>query len=259
MVILHEHPLSPYAQKVKIALYEKSIPFETQLPDIVGGNVGTFAALNPRLEVPTLLDGDVAVFDSTIILEYLEDRWPTPALLPKSPADRARVRMIEDVCDTYYEAINWALLEVRAFGRATGALAERLAARAAEQTTGVNAWLERKLGGAPYFNGDAFGWGDLAVVPALGGATMNGNGPAPGSALAAWFGRVRGRPSVGQTLKAAQDSLGGFQMLPQLVESGVFKREYRDHRLEWMMRSGGAEIVLEGMRKGNIRFSTEPS
>jgi glutathione S-transferase len=259
MIILHEHPLSPYAQKVKIALFEKDVPFQTQLPDIVGGNLGEFAALNPRLEVPTLLDGDVAVFDSTIILEYIEDRWPTPALLPKSPADRARVRMVEEVCDTYYEAINWALLEIRAFGRASGALAERLTTRAAEQTAGVNAWLEGKLGGRPYFNGEAFGWGDLAVVPAIGGATMNGNAPAPGSALAAWFARVQARPSVVQTLQAAQDSLGGFEMLPQLIESGLFKREYRDHRLEWMMRSGGAEIVLEGMRKGNIRFSTEPS
>ena len=38
-------------------------------------------------------------------------------------------------------------------------------------------------------------------------------------------------------------------MLPQLVESGQFKREYRDHRLEWMLRSGGVDIVLEGMQQ----------
>ena len=260
MVTLHEHPLSPYAQKVKIALYEKGVAFETQLPDIVGGgNLEEFAALNPRLEVPTLIDGETVVFDSTVILEYIEDRWPTPPLLPKSPADRARVRMIEDVCDTYYEAINWALMEVRAFRRASGALADRLCARATEQTTGINAWLERKLGAGPWFNGDTFGWGDLAVVPAIAGASLNGNPPPAGSRLAAWFARAQERPSVVQTLTAAQDSLGGFEMLPQLVESGLFKREYRDHRLEWMMRSGGAEIVLEGMRKGNIRFSTEPS
>ncbi len=260
MITLHEHPLSPYAQKVKIALYEKGVAFDSQLPDIVGGsNLEQFSTLNPRLEVPTLIDGETAVFDSTVILEYIEDRWPTPALLPKGPTDRARVRMIEEVCDTYYEAINWALMEVRAFRRATGALAERLCSRAAEQTAGINAWLERKLGPGPYFNGAAFGWGDLSVLPAVAGATLNGNGPGAGSALATWFARVQDRPSVAQTMKAAQESLAGFEMLPQLIESGLFKREYRDHRLEWMMRSGGAEIVLEGMRKGNIRFSTEPS
>ena len=51
--------------------------------------------------------------------------------------------------------------------------------------------------------------------------------------------------------------MAGFEMLPQLVASGQFRREYRDHRLEWMLRSGGVDIVLDGMRKGNIRFSHE--
>jgi glutathione S-transferase/RNA polymerase-associated protein len=41
------------------------------------------------------------------------------------------------------------------------------------------------------------------------------------------------------------------------VEQGLFVREYRDHRLEWMLRSGGRQIVLDGMTKGNIRFSVE--
>ena len=41
------------------------------------------------------------------------------------------------------------------------------------------------------------------------------------------------------------------------VKAGLFKREYRDHRLEWMMRSGGAEIVRAGMAGGTIRFSNE--
>ena len=44
-----------------------------------------------------------------------------------------------------------------------------------------------------------------------------------------------------------------------LVAKGLFKREYRDHRLEWMLRSGGVEIVLAGMAKNNIRFSHEPT
>ena len=46
-------------------------------------------------------------------------------------------------------------------------------------------------------------------------------------------------------------------MLPELVRSGHFVREYRDHRLEWMLRSGGLEIVVEGMQRKNIRFSHE--
>jgi glutathione S-transferase/RNA polymerase-associated protein len=257
MVLLYEHPLSPYAQKVKIALAEKGIAFECRLPDFMSGQDPDFAAANPRLEVPALVDGDTRVFDSTIILEYLEDRWPTPPLLPATPAERARVRMLEELCDTYYEAISWAAMEIRVFRRATGEVAERLLARGAEQVTGVNRYLERQLGNAPWFNGASFGWGDLSVVPYVHGAAVTGNTPPAGSRLAAWLDRARARPSVSATFQAAAESMQGFEMIPQLIESGLFKREYRDHRLEWMMRSGGTDIVLDGMRRGNIRFSAE--
>ena len=257
MVVLHEHPLSPYAQKVKIALGEKNVAFESRLPDLLGGNLGEFAAINPRLEVPALVDGDVAVFDSTIILEYLEDRFPAPPLLPASPADRARVRMLEELCDTYYEAINWAVFEIRVFQRATGALADQLESRVAAQRAGCNAYLDRALGSRQYFNGDAFGWGDLCVLPFVNAAALTGSPPAAGSNLAGWLQRVITRPSVVATFEASAQSMSGFEMLPQLVASGHFRREYRDHRLEWMLRSGGADIVLDGVRKGNIRFSHE--
>ena len=43
-----------------------------------------------------------------------------------------------------------------------------------------------------------------------------------------------------------------------IVDAGLFKRQYRDHRLEWMIRSGGIEVVLKGLEKGNIRFNEEP-
>src|SRR5947207_12725964 len=139
MVKLYEHPLSPYAQKVKIALAEKGVAFEAEIPPLAGGDLGQFRALNPRLEVPTLVDGDTAVFDSTVILEYIEDRWPTPPLLPAPPAERARVRMIEELCDTYYEAIVWAAMEIRVFRRASDEQADRLLMRGARQIAGANA------------------------------------------------------------------------------------------------------------------------
>ena len=86
-VIVYDHPLSPYAQKVKIALLEKGVAFEAPLPEAIGigGAAGDFVTTNPRAEVPALIDGDVRVFDSTIILEYIEDRWPTPALCRPRP------------------------------------------------------------------------------------------------------------------------------------------------------------------------------
>ena len=113
----------------------------------------------------TSRDGEVSVFDSTIILEYLDDAYPDPPMRPASAADRARVRMLEEVMDTHYEAINWGVMEIRAFQRATGDAADRLLARASEQIVGVQAWLARHLGAGAFFGGKTFGWADCAVAP----------------------------------------------------------------------------------------------
>jgi len=261
MIRLYDHPLSPYGQKVKIALREKGLTFETISPGGLGagGAAGDFVAANPRAEVPTLVDGEVSVFDSTLILEYLEDAYPTPALLPKGAAERARVRAIEEVMDTHFEAINWGLSELRWFKRAEGDEAKAIEAAAARQLAGFHTWLERQLGDRDWFNGATFGWGDLAVVPFLNGATGQGHPPPAGSKLAAWLARANARPSVVDTVAeiAAMARGAGMTNVAELVEKGLFKREYRDHRLEWMIKSGGIEVVVKGLARDNIRFSPD--
>ncbi len=260
-VRVFEHPLSPYAQKVKIALAEKGVAFVALTPADIGSGAlaAEFASANPRGEVPVLFDGDLALFDSSVILAYIEERWPTPPLLPVAAADRARVRTLEDVMDTHYEAINWGLGEIFAFGRARGALAQEIAARAKQQTAELQRWLETQLGAQPWFNGSAFGWGDLCVAPFVNGSAAFGNGPAGGTRLADWHARVNQRPSVAAAAaaaqKAAQDSALSLGTFSELVEKGLFKRQYRDHRLEWMIKSGGLQVVLDGLAKHNIRFT----
>jgi glutathione S-transferase/RNA polymerase-associated protein len=261
MIRLYDHPLSPYGQKVKIALREKGVAFETVSPGGLGsgGASGAFAEANPRAEVPTLIDGETAVFDSTVILEYLEDAYPSPPLLPASPADRARVRMIEEVMDTHVEPITWGVSELRWFKRAEGERAKAIEAAAARQLAGFHAWLERQLGERRWFNGETFGWGDLAVAPFLNGAAGQGRPPPEGSNLAAWLDRANARASVADTTAeiAAMARGAALPDVAELVEKGLFKREYRDHRLEWMMKSGGVEVVLKGLERGNIRFTPE--
>jgi glutathione S-transferase/RNA polymerase-associated protein len=260
-ITLYDHPLSPYGQKVKVALREKGLAFETVSPGGLGagGAAGAFVEANPRAEVPALIDGEVRVFDSTIILEYLEDAYPTPPLLPAAAADRARVRMIEEVMDTHFEPINWGLSELRWFKRAEGEQAQALESAAARQTAGFIAWLERQLADREWFNGEAFGWGDLAVVPFLNGAAGHGHGPPEASGLADWLVRANARPSVAETVAeiAAMARSSGMANVAELVEKGLFKREYRDHRLEWMIKSGGVEVVLKGLERDNIRFSPD--
>jgi len=256
-MLLYEAPGSPYAQKIKIALREKSVPFDVEWPDSLGtGRTdGPFGLANPRTQVPMLVDGETRIFDSTIILEYIEESWPEPPLLPRSPAARATARMIEDVCDTQYEAVTWGCGEVTAFGRATGELAETLKAAAARQTAVLQDWLTERLGDAPWFGAEMFGWADAAVAPLLHRSVLNGMGPAPGTTLAAWYQRLLERPSVAATFAEYAAAAARMPAVLDAFRSGAKVREYRDYRLEWMIRSGGMEVVLAGLRDGTIRFS----
>lgn len=254
--LLYEHPLSSYAQKVKIALREKGVAFRAELPEDFGtGRTGTpFAAANPRAEVPVLIDGEARVFESTVIMEYVEERWPDPPLLPREPAARAFARMTEDVCDTQYEAVNWGFGEVLWFRRATGELADRLRAQAAEQTRALQDWLAERLGGADWFGGDRFGWADAAAAPMVNRSVHYGLGPPAGGPLARWHARIKERPSVAETFAEFEGAAARMAAAAETYKTGGRRREYRDHRLEWMVKSGGIEVVLAGLRDDNIRF-----
>jgi hypothetical protein len=97
------------------------------------------------------------------------------------------------------------------------------------------------------------------VVPFLNGSVGQGHPPPAGSKLAAWHARANARPSVSETTAeiAAMARTTGMANVAELVEKGLFKREYRDHRLEWMIKSGGLDVVLKGLERNNIRFSPE--
>ena len=165
--------------------------------------------------------------------------------------------MIVDAMDTHYEAINWGLGEIRFMGRAKGELAAKIEAMAAQQVGAWQRWLTQQLGDAEWFGGATFGWADLSVIPYINGSAGFGLTPAAGSKLAAWAARANARPSVAQTAKEAAASIAGMDAIGELIEKGLFKREYRDHRLEWMIKTGGLQVVLDGLAKDNIRFSPE--
>lgn len=262
-VVLYEQPFSPYAVKCKILLHEKGIAFEARWPEAIAGGAprGAFLAANPRGEVPALIDDGFAVFDSSVICEYIEDKWAEPAFRAASPRERAKARMIEEVMDTQYEAINWAMSELVTFKQSEGEEAAALKARAQGQYDKLFAWLMRELAGREWFGGAAFGWADMAAIPFLNGTARFGMGPAKGSELCRWMERCNARDSL---KRCSGDVQRALEMLAQPGNAAAggrtaeaFRGKYRDHRLEWMLRSGGARIVWDGMEKGKIRFSNE--
>lgn len=260
---LFEHPLSPYVRKLKIVLEHAGIPYERVFVNPLAPDpeaLRSFAAASPRLEVPCVVDDDgTAIFDSTVILEYFEEKWPERSTLPASPAERARVRMLEELCDTELEAVNWGLMEIRFFRRAEGAEADAILAAATQQLRRLWARLDRELDGRPWMNGDRFGRGDAAVYPHVTGSAFFGAPLDPGfTRLATWAARCAEVPAV----KADAEQLGAwmrenFGGSASATQGMPVVRQYRDHRLEWMMKSGGAAVVARGLAAGTIRFQTE--
>ena len=92
-------PISPYVRKVLAVCEIKAVPYRLD-PIVPFFGDDKFSELNPLRRIPIFIDDAVAVSDSTVICEYLEERYPSPALLPTGPADRARARWIEEFADT---------------------------------------------------------------------------------------------------------------------------------------------------------------
>jgi glutathione S-transferase len=91
--------LSPYVRKVLVALEFKRVPYEVD-PIVPFFGDDEFTRLSPLRRVPVLIDDAVTLCDSTVICEYLDERYPDPPLLPPGPAARARARWFEEFADT---------------------------------------------------------------------------------------------------------------------------------------------------------------
>lgn len=104
---LYSGPLSMFGAKAEIAAHEKGldvelimVPFEMKTlyepkhPEVV--------RINPKRQVPVLIDGDLEIFDSTQIFEHFEAVRPVPALWPSDPKARARARLLEHKSDEVY-------------------------------------------------------------------------------------------------------------------------------------------------------------
>jgi len=104
MIKLYTFPPSTNSRKVRIALLEKGLEFERITVDLTKREQKSpeYLQIHPYGQIPALDDEGFVLYDSTIINEYLEDEYPFPALMPKDSEGRARVRMLEDFRDSYF-------------------------------------------------------------------------------------------------------------------------------------------------------------
>jgi glutathione S-transferase len=109
--------LSPYVRKVLACLELKEVDYEIDpMPPFVGNEA--FARVSPLKRVPVLIDEGLVVNDSSVICQYLEDKYPAPSLYPRDIADRARARWLEEYADTRLaDGLIWRLFYQRSIRR----------------------------------------------------------------------------------------------------------------------------------------------
>lgn len=186
---LISHPLCPYVQRAAIALAEKGVAFDRRTVDLAD-KPDWFLAVSPLGKTPVLLAEGAAIFESAVILEYLEETAPHP-LHPATPLARARHRgwievasaILNDIAGLY-NAPDQQTLEKKA-----ALLRDRFAT------------VEAVLDGGPWFAGEAFSLVDAAFAPVfryfdafdrVGGFGIIDAMPR----IAAWRAALAGRPSV---------------------------------------------------------------
>jgi glutathione S-transferase len=204
MLKLHHLDRSPFGWKVRMVLEEKKVPYKLIIPENKSEDPA-FLKLNPFRLTPVLeLESGGTIYESTVINEYLEDAYPEPAMLPKEPYERARVRMIEDTTDQY---LYLALREFRMaqFEYAPPFLIRKKADEVDHkllETSRVKLHehltrLESELAGRTYFGGAMFSLADVALAPPI-TASLKLMGVLPDKRyplLAAWSARIVERSS----------------------------------------------------------------
>ena len=130
MIKIYYAPPSIYGRKVLAVLDEKGLDYEIEALNFKTKDhqKPAYLKLNPNGEIPTLVDDDRIIYESTAIIEYLDEEYPFPSLMPKDSYERAKVRMIDDYCDLHlYRAIvNYLLKVIRKTVPADGEEMKRL-------------------------------------------------------------------------------------------------------------------------------------
>ncbi len=185
MLRLYDAARCPYAARVRIVLAEKRLAYERVEIDLDDRPAWLYDK-NPTGRVPVLEeDGGLVLPESRVILEYLDERFPEPALVPPDPAGRARVRLalerFDELADPYYDVL-W---------RRADDAGPRLEAELAR--------LGESLEAEPYLAGATYTLADVAYLPwILRAETRLGVDVRAQPGLAAWLGRLEGRPAVAE-------------------------------------------------------------
>lgn len=184
MITLYNAERCPYAARVRIVLAEKGLDMEVVEIDL-SDRPAWFYEKNPKGRVPVIEEeGGDPLPESAVIMEFLEERYPEPALLPADPADRAAARLLifrdDDLTGPYY-----------ALRRDEDGARERFDAALGR--------LDSLLAAQPYLSGAEYGLADIGLVPwVLRARDMLGVELDGFSSLTDWLARLEQRPAIAE-------------------------------------------------------------
>ena len=207
-IAIHSGPLSMFGAKAEIAAIEKGIAWDRvfvsfSLRDLYEPKSSDVVRINPKHQVPVLIHGDLELFDSTQIFEYLEDIHPSPPLWPADPRDRARARLLELKSDEVF------------FPDVANCMPHRRAAAGEEAYSASVVGLQRYFAEMDLLLSDAtyllrdFSYADIAFYAAQFFSRFLGQSPSDELVhLEHWRQRMNERESIQSVMGAMVDFLG---------------------------------------------------
>ena len=158
---------SPYVRKVRIVMAEKKLDYQLVMEDVWAAD-STIMASNPLGKVPCLvMEGGEAVFDSRVIVEYLDTLSPVGKLIPSQGRERAEVKTWEALGDGLVDAAILARLETTWTGRTSEQRSDAWTARQLSKITAALKAMSTGLGDKPFCSGIHLSLSDIAVGCAL--------------------------------------------------------------------------------------------
>lgn len=212
MPILHGVHLSPFVRKVRVALAEKSVEYESN-PVLPFGQTDEYRAKSPLGKVPCLEDGDYILPDSSCILAYLERAHPQPALYPSDPKEFGRVLWYEEYSDSKVSETLGPVFFER-FIQKNFFQKDPNEARVAEKLAEAEPifdYLEGEIADREVMVGTHFSIADIALGSIFVNFAHGGESADPGRwpQLAAYIDRIHARPSFKQIIEDEKAAIAG--------------------------------------------------
>ncbi|MDH5263706.1 MAG: glutathione S-transferase family protein [Betaproteobacteria bacterium] len=246
---LFDNAFSPFARKVRMVLEYKGLAFET-VDGLHSRGREALAAVNPRREVPVLVDGSTVVVNSSHIIAYLEDAHPAPTVMPGDPAARARIRHWERLADTHLDAI---VVDVSLWSWAhrDDEPPAGLREAAARDLDAIYARLEEALGHGGEFLCGPFSLADIALFPNLYATRTLQLGPDPARhpRTMAWLKGLARLPLFQADLARVRACLASFKDDPGFERERIF---WRGDRIEWLLANGFHRWFLQEIEQGRV-------